>query len=107
MLSTVKLYLNITDTLQDALIQQIIDDVSMKVNSYSSAESVPTELEWIVRELAIIRFNQIGSEGVTTDSQEGKSVTFVSDPFKQYEPYLDKYLADNSQPTTRGKARFL
>ena len=107
MLSIIKTYLDTTDTLQDPLLIQIISDVSRRVINYVSADVLPTELEWIVQELSIIRFNKIGSEGLISEGEEGKSLTFKDNEFNDYIPELDKYLESQSQPASRGKARFI
>lgn len=107
LLSTVKLYLGFNDTLQDALIQQIIEDVTQRVNNYVGETSLPTELEWIVKELTIIRYNRIGSEGFKSETEEGKSLSLRDDPFLDFVPELDKYLESKNQPAGRGRVKFL
>lgn len=107
MLSITKTYLSITDDLQDALLTQIIADYTQRVNNYIGKDILPTRLEWIVRELTIIRYNYIGSEGMKSESEEGKSLTFKDDdPFTQYLIYLDAYI-DSATNIQRGKARFV
>lgn len=107
LLQTVKVYLGIEDELQDSLLQQIIDDAIQRVCGYINEQILPLQLEWVVRELTIIRYNRIGSEGTKTDSEEGKSATYIDDPFEQFVSTLDKYVEDNNKPPTKGKARFL
>ena len=108
MLSVIKTYLGINDTLQDELLTQIIADVTKRVNGYVSVDALPTQLEWVVQELVIIRYNRVGSEGLQSESEEGKSLSFKeSDPFQEYVPELDRYLESQAQPSTTGRARFL
>ena len=107
MLTTVKLYLGITDTLQDPLLTQIIADAETLVNDSVSAETLPESLQWIVREMAISRFNRIGSEGLKSESEEGRSATYADNIFDAYVPYLDEYLQKSGGTSGRGKARFL
>lgn len=106
-LQTVKVYLGIDDELQDDLLLQIIVDATQRVCGYINESTLPAQLEWIVRELTIIRYNRIGSEGTKTDSEEGKSATYIYDPFEQFISTLDKYVEDNNKPPAKGKARFL
>lgn len=106
LLQTVKLYLGIQDTLQDTLLQDIINVMTQRVTGYIGEEVLPAKLEWIVKELAIIRYNRIGSEGTKTDSEEGKNATYVDDPFQDFVPTLDKYIEDNNKPPVKGKAKF-
>lgn len=66
---------------------------------------VPKSLWYIVTELAIIRFNRIGNEGMASYSQEGESITF-GDDISPYLPAMQAYLSmldDN----TKGVVRFL
>ena len=55
---------------------------------------VPLELEYIVDEATIRRFNRIGSEGMKSESVEGHSVTFDDndDPLAPYEAKIEDYL---------------
>lgn len=108
MLSIIKTYLGITDTLQDELLAQIITDYTTRVNNYIGEDILPARLEWIVRELSIIRYNAVGSEGFKSESEEGKSFTFTEgDPFLSYLIYLDQYINSQTGIKSRGKVKFL
>lgn len=106
LLEIVKLYLDIEDNHRDPLLTQIITDSTQRILSYIEESLLPVELEWIVRELSIIRFNRIGSEGMTDESEEGRQSTYDKDAFAQFEPFLDRYLEKQKTPV-KGKARFL
>ena len=108
MLSIIKTYLGFTDLLQDDVLLDIIDTYTKRVKTYIGSDTLPAGLEWIVKELTIVRYNRIGSEGNVSESEEGKSITYKEDdPFKGFIPELDKYLESQSQPASRGKAKFL
>ena len=54
---------------------------------------VPLELEYIVDEATIRRFNRIGSEGMKSESVEGHSVTYLDeDELAPYESVIVAYL---------------
>ena len=54
---------------------------------------VPLELEYIVDEATIRRFNRIGSEGMKSESVEGHSVTYIDgDELEPYESVIVAYL---------------
>ena len=54
---------------------------------------VPLELEYIVDEATIRRFNRIGSEGMKSESVEGHSVTYIEgDELAPYESVIVAYL---------------
>lgn len=70
------------------------------------AELIPDELSYIVEEVSIIRFNRIGSEGMTTESVEGASATYYTDDFMQYKQDIQDYInRTDSAPT--GRVRFI
>lgn len=58
------------------------------------ADEIPLELCHIVTEVAVIRFNRIGSEGISSHGVEGESLSFMDDDFagyaKEIQAYLDK-----------------
>ena len=96
MLKDIKLFLGISDTLQDDLLNLIIIDskerILSKINEYavlnetSKLKEIPKEYTYIHRDVAIKRFNKINSEGATSDSEEGRS-------FNWEQSYLDEYLS--------------
>lgn len=54
---------------------------------------IPLELEYIVEEATIRRFNRIGSEGMKSESVEGHSVTYdMNDVLDPYESAINDYL---------------
>ena len=54
---------------------------------------IPLELEYIVDEATIRRFNRIGSEGMKSESVEGHSVTYLDeDELAPYESAIVAYL---------------
>lgn len=66
---------------------------------------VPIELEWIVDEATIRRFNRIGSEGMKSESVEGHSVTFddAEDALAPYELHIRAYIEEHTnEPPRRG-----
>lgn len=56
---------------------------------------IPIELEYIVDEATIRRFNRIGSEGMKSESVEGHSVTYIDgDELEPYESAIVAYLEE-------------
>ena len=53
------------------------------------------ELEFVLIELSIQRYNRIGSEGIASENVDGKSVSYEAD-FEGYKVYLDDYINKNS-----------
>lgn len=72
----------------------IIGNAEKQVLAYlpSGTTAVPEVLQYIVCELAIVRFNRIGNEGMASYSQEGESITF-GDDITPYLPAIQAYLS--------------
>lgn len=54
--------------------------------------AIPAELDYIVDEVTIARFNRIGSEGITSESLDGHSATYQDNDFKPYEADITEYI---------------
>lgn len=94
LLNRIKTLLQINDN--DELIYEIVEITKEKILNYINQEELPSELEFILVELAIQRYNRIGSEGISSESVDGKSVSYEDD-FENYKTYLDDYLFRTGQ----------
>ena len=72
----------------------------------SSEVGIPSELEYIVTEVSVRRYNRIGSEGLASHSVEGETMTWPDDDFKPYADDIQKYL-ERQEDATTGRVRFL
>ena len=84
MINKVKTLLGVEDN--DKLLNEIIEITEYKILNYINKKTLPTELEFILIELVISRFNRIGSEGIASESVDGKSVSYEDD-FNNYKHY--------------------
>ena len=74
-LNDVKLLLGLqTD---DEKLETIVRLTEGRLKALLSVKIIPDELEYIITEVSIKRFNRIGSEGVQTHSVEGESMSFM------------------------------
>ena len=64
MLEKVKKLLGLKDNDKDDLLTSIINLVSDRLKLKIGAKSIPEELEYIVVEVSVSRFNRIGNEGM-------------------------------------------
>lgn len=105
-LEEVKLYIDVdvtddagistdTELKLDALLNSIIKNTENQLRMRIGLEEIPADLEFIILEVTIRRYNRIGSEGMESESSEGYSVRFDGDDFKPYESLLKPYLADD------------
>lgn len=93
---------------QKRLLETVINLTQSKLLARlpGDGKAVPGGLEHIVIEVAIERFNRIGSEGMSQESQDGHSVVFTDDPFKAYEAEIQAYI-DGLEDVSGKVVRFL
>lgn len=110
MLQKIKTLLGISDALQDTVINQIVEDVTSHLSILLGKE-VPLELEFIIREISIRRFQRLGSEGMKSELVEGHRVDFY-DLDKEFDPYMtviENYKKPDLPPEEpkRGRVMFI
>ena len=94
--SRMKVLLGITDNADnEELLYEIVEITKSKILNYINRTKIPKELEFVLVELSIQRFNRIGSEGIASESIDGKNVSY-DDDFVGYKHYLDDYISRNS-----------
>lgn len=70
--------------------------------------SIPASLEYIVTEVTIRRFNRIGSEGLSSHTVEGETMTWPDDDFEPYNSDIQAFLDAQDDPSSkRGRVRFI
>lgn len=78
----------IVETIYENIEQRLLDRLSK-----ADIKFVPKQLEYIVDEATILRFNRVGSEGMKSESVEGHSVSYVDgDVLDPYESAINDYL---------------
>lgn len=83
----------------------IIRLTTNRLKTLLNGEEVPTELEYIVTEVSIVRYNKIGSEGVTNHSVEGETMSFSDNDFKGYLNDIEAW--KNKKNEVKGVVKFL
>ena len=63
-------------------------------------------MEYIITDVAVIRYNRIGSEGFSSHSVEGENISFTDDDFAGYRVDIQTWL-NSQKDAKRGKVRFL
>ena len=89
-LNQAKVLLGIKDGLQDEVLKVIQDITEQHFLSYVGETYVPNELEWLIVEVMVKRYNRLGSEGLSSQSAEGISMTFGMDDFAPYSDILKR-----------------
>ena len=90
----------------DDKLNVIIELTQKRLGNLLSVKEVPEELEYIVVEVSVIRFTRIGSEGVSSHSVEGESMSFNDDDFDSYDKDIRSWL-NNQSDLKKGRVRFL
>jgi hypothetical protein len=107
-LNDLKLLLGFSEdeTDRDELLLKIIAMATARLKLLLGGVEHPKEMDHIVLDVSVIRFNRIGSEGMTAHSVEGEALSFVEDDFAQYADEIQSWL-DRQESGTRGKVKFL
>lgn len=100
----VKALLGIED--EDNKLKVIITLTENRLKALLGQKEVPSELEYIVTEVSIARFNRIGSEGLSGHSVEGEALTFKDNDFDQYADDIQTW-RDAQSDQDIGRIRFL
>lgn len=108
MLKELKTLLGIEDEdeqLNEKLIT-IIDSVRSRLKLLLGGMEVPDEMGHIIVEVAVIRFNRLGSEGMSSHNVEGESISYSENDFEGYMEEIQAFL-NTQKEARRGKVRFL
>lgn len=105
MLGDVKRLLGFADDTQDDKLTQIIGMVESRLKlKLGGVVAVPGALSYIVAEVTVSRYNQISSEGTSSHSIDGVSMTWLDDIMFPYLTDMQDYL---DQQNGAKKVRFL
>mgnify|MGYP001624122426 CR=1 FL=1 len=108
MLEILKILLGIPaeDKSLDAKLDIILASVRSRLKALLGGQEPPDELNYIITDVAVIRYNRIGSEGLSSHTVEGESQSFTEDDFAAYRDDIQAYL-DGQKDARKGKVRFL
>ena len=108
MLKDLKILLDISET-DDSLapkLNLILSDARKRLKALLGGQDPPEELDYIITGVAVIRFNKIGSEGLSSHTVEGESLSFSEDDFAGYKDDIQTWL-NNQKEAKKGRVRFL
>ena len=109
MLKDLKVLLGIdtADTTQDERLQWILDATEARLTLLLGGKEPPQSMKHIIIEVSVIRFNRIGSEGMTSQTVEGETLTFNSNDFDAYTDEIQAWLDSESALAKKGGFRFV
>lgn len=73
-----KIKIRIPDA-NDDLLNQFLEDAEADILDYTNRNVLLPKMEGLQRELAIIYYNRLGSEGESSRSEGGISVSYITD----------------------------
>lgn len=106
MLEEIKTILGIADNALDSQLNIIIANTKARMKMLLGGLDVPESLNYVIIEVSVKRFNRIGSEGITSHTVEGESMSFTDDDFAEFAGDIQAYL-DSVAAAKKGKVRFL
>lgn len=108
MLDNLKLMLGISaeETELDDKLRLILSSTTARLKLLLGGIDPPDEMNHIILDVAIMRFNRIGSEGLASHSVEGESLSFADSDFEGFAGEIRAWL-DSQKESTRGKVRFI
>ena len=109
MLENLKRILGIAveDTDLDDKLNWIISSVRSRLKLLLGGTDPPEEMNFIIVEVAVVRFNRIGSEGTASHSVEGESLTFSDSDFDAYMAEIRSFKDSLGQQGAKGGFKFL
>ena len=108
MLDDLKILLGIdvSDRDSDEKLLLILESVRNRLKLLLGGMEVPASMQHIVTDVAVIRFNRIGSEGMSSHSVAGESTSYNENDFSAYMDEIQAYL-DSGDGAKRGRVLFL
>lgn len=108
MLADFKLMLGFAedDIESETKLRLILSQTTSRLKLLLGGIDPPVEMEHIILDVSIMRFNRIGSEGFSSHSVEGESISLADNDFTGYMSEIQAWL-DSQKESTRGKVRFI
>ena len=108
MLENLKILLGIdtAETDRDALLELLITTATARLRLLLGGIEPPASMDHVILEVAVARFNRVGSEGMANHSVEGESTSFIEDDFAPFADEIQAFLSTQEE-STRGRLRFL
>lgn len=109
-LNDLKTMLQINDDKRDKILSLIVKNTTQALRlrlGLKPAADIPSELDYIVLEVSVRRYNRLANEGMKSYTQEGESITFNSDDFADFAADIEAWKDDKDKPSSTGRFVFL
>lgn len=105
-LDNIKILLGLEDDEKDEVLTILLTNAISTLCVYLGVQQLPQELNFVAEQLAVIKFNKLGSEGISTEKIDVLSTTYQQDELASFKAILDNYKANNNLATTK-RVKFL
>ncbi|WP_125606734.1 phage head-tail connector protein [Lapidilactobacillus bayanensis] len=105
-LEQIKTLLGIDNTDQDTSLNTVISLIESRLASKIGKDYVPDELQYIVVEASISRFNRINDEGKTSATENEVSATWQTDDLAPFASDIEDWISKNNAENAH-RVRFL
>lgn len=86
-------------------IEQAKQAIMVYIRPYVDGDIFPIELNYLVDQLALAKYNKFHNEGINSISEEGLSMVFNSNDLKDFLPDIQAWIdATGKDDSTQGKA---
>lgn len=107
-MTTTEQVLKLINGNQEEQISVIKELTEKRLKAMLREDTIPPQLDYIVTEVTLKRYNRIGNEGMSSYSQEGISFSFPDSDFKEYVDEINQHLETNGNGLVKkGKVNFL
>lgn len=109
MLQELKVLIGISKDEQelDAKLEWILSSVRSRLKFLLGGIEPPDDMKHIIVEVAVIRYNRIGSEGMSINNVEGENQHYHDSDFKGFMGEIQAYLDTINTVAKKGGFRFL
>ena len=96
-LDNIKVLLSLTeDNSQDEILAILLLNASKMICVYLGIEELPSTLEFVAEDMAIIKYRKLGAEGIKQEKIDVLSTTYVTNDLDPYKAILNQYKDNNS-----------
>lgn len=88
----------------EAYIVQAKQAIMVYIRKYLDDDTFPTELNYLVDQLTLAKYNKFHNEGMNSISEEGLSMTFNSNDLKDYLPDIEAWIDSTGKGDLTGNA---
>jgi hypothetical protein len=94
---------------KDNVLEELITSAADRILLRIGKDALPTKLETIAVEIVTKMYRKLYYEGITSESADTLTVSFVEDIFAEYEEEFDRWLKldDEAEGRNKLKVRFI